>query len=286
METTVMYGKPAADQIRLALQEEVTSLSEQQVIPKITVIIIGEHKASQTYVRIKKKAAEKIGIKAEIIEKDETITERELLELIQSLNNDHDTHGILVQLPLPDHIRDHAVLETISPEKDVDGFHPINIGRLAVEEDAFYPCTPLGIMKLLDYYNIDIAQKHVVVVGRSHIVGKPIGQMMLNRDATVTYCHSKTPNLSQYTTQGDILIVAAGRAHLIQKEDVKPGSVVVDVGNSFQSTGEVLGDVDFDDVQEHVSYITPVPKGVGPMTITMLLNNTVEAAKRLSFKGD
>ncbi|MET3684314.1 methylenetetrahydrofolate dehydrogenase (NADP+)/methenyltetrahydrofolate cyclohydrolase [Alkalibacillus flavidus] len=286
MDTTIMYGLPAANHIRNELQQTVTELKDQRITPKISVVIIGDHPASQTYVRIKKKAAEKIGMEADIIQRESTITQDELLRIIDHLNHDPNTHGILVQLPLPEQINDHAILERISPEKDVDGFHPINMGRLAVGEDAFYPCTPFGIMKLLDFYGIDVARQHVVIVGRSHIVGKPVGQMMLNQDATVTYCHSKTEDLSYYTSQADILIVAVGRAHLIGQQDVKKGAVVVDVGNSFQPSGEVLGDVNFDDLQQHASFITPVPKGVGPMTITMLLYNTVKAAKRLMNEGD
>ncbi|MDV2580947.1 bifunctional 5,10-methylenetetrahydrofolate dehydrogenase/5,10-methenyltetrahydrofolate cyclohydrolase [Alkalibacillus haloalkaliphilus] len=282
MSTTIMYGNTVADYIRSNLTEDIRSLKEQGVIPKLTVIIIGDNPASKTYVRIKKKAAEKIGITSDVIELPVNTSEQQLLNHIETLNEDSSTHGILIQLPLPDHINEKRVLDAVSPEKDADGFHPINVGRLSIGQEAFYPCTPYGIMKLLDYYQVPVAKKHVVVVGRSNIVGKPIGQMLLNEDATVTYCHSKTDNLNEYTKQADILIVAVGKAEIIKKKDVKKGAVVVDVGNTFLETGKVVGDVAFDEMIDHVSFITPVPKGVGPMTITMLLSNTIQAAKRLS----
>ncbi|GAA0458098.1 bifunctional 5,10-methylenetetrahydrofolate dehydrogenase/5,10-methenyltetrahydrofolate cyclohydrolase [Alkalibacillus silvisoli] len=281
MNTKVMYGSTVARHIRTDLEGTVLKLKEKEITPKLTVIIIGDNPASETYVRMKKKAAEKIGIQSTILELPSDTTEQYLLSIIQDLNQDLSTHGILVQLPLPDHINEKKVLDAVSPDKDVDGFHPINVGRLSISQEAFYPCTPLGIMKLLDFYGVQMKRKHVVVIGRSNIVGKPIGQMLLNEDATVTYCHSKTEDLFEYTKQADILIVAVGKAHLITKEAVKKGAVVVDVGNTFLDSGKVVGDVVFDNLLGHASHITPVPKGVGPMTITMLLYNTIEAAKRL-----
>ncbi len=277
-----MYGNVVADQIRSNLKTEVEQLKEKAIFPRLVVVIIGNNQASSTYVRIKKKAAEKIGISSAVYELEEDTSEDYLINLIKQFNEDLNTHGILIQLPLPKHINEKRVLESISPDKDVDGFHPINVGRLSIGQRAFLPCTPLGIIKLLDYYGVSAQGKHVVVVGRSNIVGKPVGQMLLNQHATVTYCHSRTKNLFDYTKQADLLIVAVGQAHLITKEAVKEGAVVVDVGNTFLEDGKVVGDVAFDELKDVVSHITPVPKGVGPMTITMLLHNTIEAAKRLN----
>ncbi|WP_188206123.1 bifunctional 5,10-methylenetetrahydrofolate dehydrogenase/5,10-methenyltetrahydrofolate cyclohydrolase [Alkalibacillus aidingensis] len=282
MSTTIMYGNVVADQIRSNLKTEVEQLKEKAIFPRLVVVIIGNNQASSTYVRIKKKAAEKIGISSAVYELEEDTSEDYLINLIKQFNEDLNTHGILIQLPLPKHINEKRVLESISPDKDVDGFHPINVGRLSIGQRAFLPCTPLGIIKLLDYYGVSAQGKHVVVVGRSNIVGKPVGQMLLNQHATVTYCHSRTKNLFDYTKQADLLIVAVGQAHLITKEAVKEGAVVVDVGNTFLEDGKVVGDVAFDELKDVVSHITPVPKGVGPMTITMLLHNTIEAAKRLN----
>jgi methylenetetrahydrofolate dehydrogenase (NADP+) / methenyltetrahydrofolate cyclohydrolase len=208
----------------------------------------------------------------------ETITEEELLKQIDEFNNDDKIHGILVQLPLPKHIRETAVIERISPSKDVDGFHPVSIGKMMTGQDTFLPCTPAGILEMVKSQNIDISGKHVVVIGRSNIVGKPVGQLFLMENATVTYCHSKTENLQQYTRMADILIVAVGKANLIKGEDIKPGAIVIDVGVNRLESGKLCGDVLFDSAKEVASYITPVPGGVGPMTITMLLYNTVKSA--------
>lgn len=203
---------------------------------------------------------------------------------IRELNGDPAVHGILVQLPLPEHIREWSVIETIAPEKDVDGFHPINVGKMMIGQPAFLPCTPHGVLVMVKSAGIDIAGKHVVVVGRSNIVGKPVGQLFLREHATVTYAHSKTPDLPAVTRQADILIVAVGKARLIGPDHVKPGAVVIDVGVNRLESGKLCGDVDFDAVKEVAGYITPVPKGVGPMTITMLLHNTIEAARQLAVK--
>ncbi|PKR78953.1 bifunctional methylenetetrahydrofolate dehydrogenase/methenyltetrahydrofolate cyclohydrolase [Halalkalibacillus sediminis] len=282
MSATIMYGKDVAEDIRNSLYQEVEELKKEGIKPGLVVVIVGNDKASKTYVRMKEKAAINSGMFSKVIEKDESLSEEELLNTIHSLNNDNSIHGILVQLPLPDHIDEQKVLESIDPSKDVDGFHPINIGRLMVGEETFVPCTPYGIIKMLEHHKIPIEGKHAVIIGRSNIVGKPMGQLLLNRDATVTYCHSKTAHLRQFTKQADILIVAIGKAHVIGAEDVKEGSAIFDVGNSFTEDGKVLGDVDYDRVVSRVNYITPVPKGIGPMTITMLLHNTVHAAKSIS----
>ncbi len=278
--TTVMYGDGLAHQMRSELAEEVRELAKKNIQPGLAVIIVGEDYASKTYVRIKKNAAEKIGIYSRVLEFDESLKEEELLAQIEQLNKDEDIHGILVQLPLPSQIDERKVLESITPEKDVDGFHPINVGRLSNNQPGFIPCTPYGIEKMLNHYGIDVAGKHVVIVGRSNIVGKPVGQILLNKDATVSYCHSKTKDLKKHTLQADILIVAVGRANLITQDMIQSGAVVVDVGNTYLESGKVVGDVDFDEVKNKASSITPVPKGVGPMTITMLLYNTVLAANQ------
>ncbi|MFD2637402.1 bifunctional 5,10-methylenetetrahydrofolate dehydrogenase/5,10-methenyltetrahydrofolate cyclohydrolase [Piscibacillus salipiscarius] len=279
MPATIMYGNVLANEMRENIKEDVNVLIDSDIHPKLTVLIIGENPASKTYVRMKQKACHKVGIASQVIELNENISEDELLEQINKLNEDNTVHGILVQLPLPNHINEKRVLEYIDPVKDVDGFHPINIGRMQIGHDSLVPCTPLGIMKLLEYYQVDLSGKHAVVVGRSNIVGKPVGQLLLNQDATVTYCHSKTEQLSKITRQADLLIVATGKAATIKAQDVKEGAVVIDVGNTFLDDGRVVGDVDFEAVKDKVQKITPVPKGVGPMTITMLLHNTVKVAK-------
>ncbi len=279
MSATLLNGKEIAAKRKEALKKEVEALKAKGITPGLAVILVGEDPASQTYVRAKRKACEKIGINSVLIEKEATITEEELLEEIDRLNEDESIDGILVQLPLPSHISDQAVIERISPEKDVDGFHPINIGRMMTNQETFLPCTPHGILVMLKEANIELEGKHVVVVGRSNIVGKPVGQLLLNEHATVTYCHSRTKDLRSLTSQADILIVAVGRANFIGADDVKEGAIVVDVGIN-RMDGKLYGDVDFDAVKEKASYITPVPGGVGPMTITMLLENTILSARK------
>lgn len=217
---------------------------------------------------------------SELVKLPEDISEQALLEQIRELNGRTSIHGILVQLPLPKHINEDKVIQTISPEKDVDGFSPISVGKMMLGQDTYLPCTPYGVMKMLEHAGIDIAGKHAVIVGRSHIVGKPMGQLLLQKDATVTYTHSKTPNLSYFTKQADILIAAVGRANFITSEHIKEGAVVIDVGINRNQDNRLCGDVDFDDVLGIASHITPVPGGVGPMTITMLLENTVQAAEK------
>ncbi|MDE5412244.1 MAG: bifunctional methylenetetrahydrofolate dehydrogenase/methenyltetrahydrofolate cyclohydrolase FolD [Bacillaceae bacterium] len=280
MSATIISGKELAASKRQEMKVEVEQLSKKGIVPGLAVILIGEHPASKSYVTGKVKACEEVGIRSLLIEKPEDIAEEELLNLIDSLNNDKDVHGILVQLPLPKHISERAVIEKISPEKDVDGFHPISIGKMMIGEETFLPCTPFGIVEMLKSKEIKLEGKHVVVIGRSNIVGKPVGQLLLNENATVTYCHSRTENMKDLTKQADILIVAVGKANFVDASYVKEGAAVIDVGVNRLDTGKLCGDVVFDEVKEVASYLTPVPGGVGPMTITMLLHNTIISAKR------
>ncbi|MFB6728099.1 bifunctional methylenetetrahydrofolate dehydrogenase/methenyltetrahydrofolate cyclohydrolase FolD [Bacillus mobilis] len=280
MVAVIIKGNEVAEKKRAQLTEEVVKLKEQGIVPGLAVILVGEDPASRSYVKGKEKGCEQVGIYSELIELPETITEERLLAEIDRLNSDDRINGILVQLPLPKHIEEKAIIERISPEKDVDGFHPISVGRMMTGQDTFLPCTPHGIVELVKETNLDISGKHVVVIGRSNIVGKPVGQLFLNENATVTYCHSKTQNMKELSKLADILIVAVGRPKMITADYMKEGAVVIDVGVNRLETGKLCGDVDFDNVLDVAGYITPVPKGVGPMTITMLLHNTVESAKR------
>lgn len=279
MVAEVINGKELAQELRAKMKAEVSKLKEQGITPHLTVILVEDDPASKSYVSGKKKACAETGISSEIIEMPASTLEEDLLAKIEELNNNDTVDGILVQLPLPRHIDETRVIETISPAKDVDGFHPINIGRMMTGEDTFLPCTPYGIITMLKSRNIQIEGKHAVVIGRSNIVGKPVGQLLLNENATVTYCHSRTESLEQYTKQADILIVAVGKPHVINAEHIKDGAVVIDVGVNRIEDGSLTGDVDFDSAIEKASYITPVPQGVGPMTITMLLENTIKSAK-------
>ena len=279
MVAVIIKGNEVAEKKRAQLTEEVVKLKEQGIVPGLAVILVGEDPASRSYVKGKEKGCEQVGIYSELIELPETITEERLLAEIDRLNGDDRINGILVQLPLPKHIEEKAIIERIS-EKDVDGFHPISVGRMMTGQDTFLPCTPHGIVELVKETNLDISGKHVVVIGRSNIVGKPVGQLFLNENATVTYCHSKTQNMKELSKLADILIVAVGRPKMITADYIKEGAVVIDVGVNRLETGKLCGDVDFDNVLDVAGYITPVPKGVGPMTITMLLHNTVESAKR------
>lgn len=280
MTATIIDGKETAKEKRGQLAKEVEELKKQGVTPGLAVILIGDDPASLSYVRGKKKAAEAMGIRFQLDHFDASFTEQEALEVIDQYNQNDDFHGILVQLPLPDHISEQAVIERISPEKDVDGFHPLNVGKMLLGEDTFLPCTPAGIVELLKKTEIDLSGKEVVVVGRSNIVGKPVGQLLLNENATVTYCHSRTADITAHTKKADILIVAVGKANFIKADQIKEGAVVIDVGVNRLDNGKLAGDVDFEEAKEKASYITPVPGGVGPMTITMLAHNTVKSAKR------
>ncbi|PYZ94356.1 bifunctional methylenetetrahydrofolate dehydrogenase/methenyltetrahydrofolate cyclohydrolase FolD [Salipaludibacillus keqinensis] len=281
MSAIVISGKELAKEKRLKMKQQVDILKQKGVTPGLAVILVGEDPASQSYVRAKKRACEETGIHSDLDEVPSSISEKELLDKIIKLNKSDHIHGILVQLPLPEHISEKKVIETIDPDKDVDGFHPINIGRMMTGQEAFLPCTPFGIVEMIKSKNIDIEGKHVVIVGRSNIVGKPVGQLLLNENATVTYCHSRTKNMAEYTRSADILVVAVGKPHFIDETHIKDGAVVIDVGVNRNDEGKLIGDVVYDRAKEVASYITPVPGGVGPMTITMLLHNTVvSAAKR------
>ncbi len=279
MSANLLDGKAISASIREGIANEVQDLKGKGVTPGLAVILVGDDQASHTYVRNKERACEQLGIYSELIKLPADVAEEELLGRLHDLNADSKINGILVQLPLPKHINEKRVIETIHPAKDVDGFHPINIGRMMTKQEALLPCTPFGILKMVKDTGIDIKGKHVVVIGRSNIVGKPVGQLFLNEDATVTYCHSKTKDLRAYTAQADILIAAVGVAKMIKADDVKKGAIVIDVGMNRDENNKLCGDVDFDDVAPKASYITPVPGGVGPMTITMLMYNTVLAAK-------
>lgn len=279
MTAIIIDGKEIAAKKKVEIASEVQKLKELGVTPGLAVILVGNNHASRTYVTNKEKTCRDLGMHSVLIELPEMATQEELLTKIEELNGDPAIHGILVQLPLPKHIDETRVIESISPLKDVDGFHPINIGRMMTGQDAFLPCTPYGIMVLLEEMGISVAGKHVVVVGRSNIVGKPVGQLFLNQHATVTYCHSKTSDLQFHTTQADILVAAVGIANFIKADHVKEGAVVIDVGINRNEAGKLCGDVAFEEVSQKAGYITPVPKGVGPMTITMLMYNTLKSAK-------
>ncbi|OZI11907.1 bifunctional methylenetetrahydrofolate dehydrogenase/methenyltetrahydrofolate cyclohydrolase [Bacillaceae bacterium SAS-127] len=280
MTATIIDGKQIAKDIRQELKGEIEALKQKGVTPGLAVILVGEDQASQTYVRNKDKGCAEVGIHSEIYRYPADLTEAELLEKVQELNEDEHIHGILVQLPLPSHISEDKVIDAIAPEKDVDGFHPVNVGKMSIGKEAFYSCTPYGIMKMLEKENISLEGKHVVVVGRSNIVGKPAALLSLKESATVTVCHSRTKDLSSFTKQADVVVAAVGKAKFLKAEDFKPGAIVIDVGMNRDENGKLCGDVDFESAKEVASAITPVPGGVGPMTITMLLFNTVQSAKQ------
>ncbi|MFT9597886.1 bifunctional methylenetetrahydrofolate dehydrogenase/methenyltetrahydrofolate cyclohydrolase FolD [Mesobacillus sp.] len=279
MAASIIDGKEIAKKKKLEVADQVKELKNQGVTPGLAVILVGDNQASRTYVNSKQKTARELGMHNVLIEYPVSITEQELLGKIYELNGDEEIHGILVQLPLPDHINEKNLIEAISPEKDVDGFHPINIGRMMTGQDAFLPCTPYGVMVMMKEIGIDLAGKHVVVVGRSNIVGKPAGQLFLNENATVTYCHSRTKDLKEHTKQADVVIAAVGKAGLITADHIKPGAVIIDVGMNRDDHGKLCGDVAYVEVKEKAGYITPVPGGVGPMTIAMLMYNTLKSAK-------
>lgn len=279
MSSKKIDGKAIGQEIRNELKEEVASLVEQGVQPGLAVILVGENPASETYVKNKEKSSKEAGMKSVLTKLPETVSEEDLLAEVEKLNEDETIDGILVQLPLPKHIDENKVIRAISPEKDVDGFHPMNVGKMLIGQETFLPCTPYGIMQLLERSGVEIAGKHAVIIGRSNIVGKPMGQLLLQKDATVTYCHSRTADLKKFTLQADILIVAIGMAKFITGDYVKEGAVVIDVGMNRDENGKLCGDVDYESAEKQASAITPVPGGVGPMTITMLLKNTVESAE-------
>ncbi|MFT8949369.1 MAG: bifunctional methylenetetrahydrofolate dehydrogenase/methenyltetrahydrofolate cyclohydrolase FolD [Liquorilactobacillus hordei] len=278
--TEIIDGRALSHKIRQQLKQRTALLRARGIIPALAVILVGSDNASQIYVRNKHRAAEEVGLATQDFKFPDATTEEELLELITKLNVDPKVHGILVQLPLPPQINAAKITAAINPIKDVDGFHPLNVGQLFLNDPQSLPCTPHGIMRLLAEHQINVAGKHVVIVGRSNIVGRPMAALLLNADATVTITHSKTSNLRELTRQADILIVAIGRAEFIKKADVKPGVVVVDVGMNRNAAGKLVGDVDFTEVEPMATAITPVPGGVGPMTIAMLLEQTVRFAER------
>ena len=273
-------GKATSLAVREDIKKEVSEFVEKyNKTPGLAVVIVGENPASQVYVRNKHKACGDVGMYSEVHELPENTSQEELLSLVDRLNNDDKINGILVQLPLPSHLNEEEVLLRINPKKDVDAFHPINVGKIMIGNFSFLPCTPAGVMELLKRYNIDICGKHCVIIGRSNIVGKPQAMLMLKENATVTVCHSKTQGLANVTKQADILVAAVGRANFVTADMVKKDAVVIDVGINRNEDGKLCGDVDFSDVEKVASYITPVPGGVGPMTITMLLKNTLTAAR-------
>ncbi|MBD5542826.1 MAG: bifunctional methylenetetrahydrofolate dehydrogenase/methenyltetrahydrofolate cyclohydrolase FolD [Lachnospiraceae bacterium] len=275
----VIDGKAISTQIKEELKEKVAKLKAEGKEISLAVIQVGRDPASSVYVNNKKKACEFIGIRSLAYELEETVSEKELVELIQQLNEKEDVHGILVQLPLPKHIEEDKIIKTISPAKDVDGFHPQSVGALCIGQKGFVSCTPAGIIQLLKRSGIEIAGKECVIIGRSNIVGKPMGILMLRENATVTIAHSKTQNLKEVCKRADILIVAVGKPKMITSEYVKEGAVVIDVGIHRNENNKLCGDVDYEEVFPHCSAITPVPGGVGPMTIAMLMNNCVESAQ-------
>jgi methylenetetrahydrofolate dehydrogenase (NADP+) / methenyltetrahydrofolate cyclohydrolase len=282
VQTRIIDGTAIAQQVRDGLRERVAALAAVGVNPGLAVLQVGEDPASKVYVRNKVKACKELGLYSRHVELPAGMSEPALLERIRGLNEDARVHGILVQLPLPHGISGERVLEAIAPEKDVDGFHPINVGLVATGHPRFVPCTPLGILRLLEYERIDANGRHAVVVGRSNIVGKPVALLLLQNGATVTICNSKTRDLGAMTRQGDILVVAAGKPRLVTGTMAKPGAVVIDVGINRLANGKLVGDADFAALQGVASLITPVPGGVGPMTIAMLLENTILAAERFT----
>lgn len=277
---TLIDGKALADKMAIELKAKVDDLRSAGVTPGLVVILVGENPASQVYVRNKERRATAAGFNSEVIRLSEDTTETALLELIAQLNQDDNWHGILVQLPLPAHISEEKILLAIDPDKDVDGFHPTNMGRLWSGNPVMIPSTPAGIMVMLETSGVEVAGKNALVIGRSNIVGKPMAQMLLDQHATVTIAHSRTQNLPELAKQADILVVAIGRGNFVTADFVKPGAVVIDVGMNRDDNGKLIGDVKFDEVEPIASLITPVPGGVGPMTITMLMEQTYEAAKR------
>lgn len=272
-------GKLISTQLKDEIRIETKELIQKGITPGLAVVLVGEDPASQTYVRNKTKACADLGFYSEEYKLPESTSQTELLDLIDKLNADSKIHGILVQLPLPAHLDKKSVIERILPEKDVDAFHPVNVGKIMTGDFKFLPCTPAGVMELLHRYDIPVAGKHCVVIGRSDIVGKPQAMLMLHENATVTICHSKTQNLAEITKQADILVAAVGRAGFVTADMVRPGAVVIDVGINRNAEGKLCGDVQFDEVEKIASFITPVPGGVGPMTIAMLMKNTLTSAK-------
>lgn len=275
----IISGKIVSEQVKNRVKAEAEKLKKQGVNIGLAVVIVGNDPASRVYVNSKKKACEYVGFNSYEYALDENITQQELLDLVEVLNNDRKVNGILVQLPLPKHIDENAIINAISPEKDVDAFHPFNVGKIMIGDFAFLPCTPAGVMELIDSTGVEIAGKSCVVIGRSNIVGKPMAMLLLHRSGTVTICHSKTQNLKEICKNADILVASVGKPNFVTADMVKEGAVVIDVGINRLENGKLCGDVKFDEVSEKAGWITPVPGGVGPMTIAMLMQNTLTAGK-------
>ncbi len=280
MTATIISGKQVSEEIRGSIAGEVKELASKGVVPGLAVVLVGEDPASQVYVRNKEKACHDLGYYSEVHRLPAETPQADLLALVDKLNNQDSIDGILVQLPLPGHIDEKAVINAIAVNKDVDGFHPVNVGNLVIGDDSLLPCTPAGVIELIKRAGISLSGKHAVVIGRSNIVGKPVSLLLQRENATVTMCHSRTANMPEIARQADVLVVAIGRANYIDASYVKPGAVVIDVGMNRLDNGKLAGDVDFESVKEVSGPITPVPGGVGPMTITMLMQNTLIAAKR------
>lgn len=280
MTAAIISGKQVSDEIRIDIAQQVKQLAERGVKPGLAVVLVGEDPASQVYVRNKEKSCIELGFHSEVHRLAASTTQEELLALVAELNSRDNIDGILVQLPLPKHIEEKAVIDAIAVEKDVDGFHPVNVGNLVIGDDSLLPCTPAGVIELIKRTGTGLSGKHAVVIGRSNIVGKPVSLLLQRENATVTMCHSRTANMAELSRQADILVVAIGRANFIDGSYVKPGAVVIDVGMNRLDNGKLAGDVDYESAKEVAGYITPVPGGVGPMTITMLMSNTLIAAKR------
>ncbi|MEN2994927.1 MAG: bifunctional methylenetetrahydrofolate dehydrogenase/methenyltetrahydrofolate cyclohydrolase FolD [Thermodesulfovibrio sp.] len=279
MSAKIIDGKSLALKIKEELRKDVQELKKKGINPCLAVILVGDNKASQKYVSLKEKTCKELDIQSLVFKFDENTDETSLINLIDELNNDPKVNGILVQLPLPKHLNQSIILEKINPLKDVDGFTPFCLGRLLNDNPLFIPCTPKGVIRMLDEYKISLEGKQAVVIGRSVIVGKPLSLLLLKKNATVTICHSKTSNLSEITKNADILCVAVGKENFINSNMIKEGAVIIDIGINVTKSGKVVGDVNFDEVKQKASYITPVPGGVGPMTIAMLMENTIYAAK-------
>lgn len=286
MTAQLVEGKPISEQIRAEIREETARLKESGIVPGLAVVLVGDDPASKVYVGSKEKACRDMGFYSEVHRLPAETTEEELLALIDKLNGQQSINGILVQLPLPRHINEKAVIDAISVAKDVDGFHPVSVGNLVIGDDSLLPCTPAGVIEMIKRSGTEIAGKHAVVIGRSNIVGKPVSMLLLRENATVTICHSRTANMEAIASSADILVVAIGKAKAIDSRYIKPGAVVIDVGINRLENGKLAGDVNFEDCLDKAGAITPVPGGVGPMTITMLMKNTLTAAKRAHNIGE
>ena len=273
----IIDGKKLAQEIREDLKQKCEKLKEKGINPKLAVVMVGDNKASQVYVRNKSKVCDEIGVEFEEFLLEANIEQKVLIDLLEKLKKDNRIHGILLQSPIPEHLDINEAFRAIAPEKDVDGFHPINVGKLCLNQDTFVSCTPYGIMKMFEAYNIDLTGKNVTIIGRSNIVGKPLIQCCLNKNATVTVCHSKTKDLKQHTKNADVVIAAIGKSKFVTEDMIKENAVIIDVGINRGEDGKLTGDVDFENVSKKASYITPVPGGVGPMTIAMLMNNVIKA---------